>query len=84
VTVPIPHTIERMRRSKRRAPRKSDEGLHVSPAEHRSVYAASVHSIPEAVLAERDARLALDPRDLTAAFCGDPLPGYSALERGRR
>ncbi len=33
------------------------------------------------LLAERDRRLALQPRDLTAAFCGDPLPGYSALER---
>lgn len=37
---------------------------------------------PEA-LADRDYRLSLAPRDLTAAFCGDPLPGYSALERGR-
>jgi hypothetical protein len=26
-------------------------------------------------------RLALRPRDLTAAICGDPLPGYSALDR---
>lgn len=33
------------------------------------------------ILRERDRRLALPPRDLTAAFCGDPLPGYSALER---
>lgn len=32
-------------------------------------------------LAERDQRLALMPRDLTALICGDPLPGYSALER---
>lgn len=29
----------------------------------------------------RDARLAAMPRDLTAALCGDPLPGFSALER---
>lgn len=26
-------------------------------------------------------RLELRPRDLTAAICGDPLPGYSALDR---
>lgn len=33
------------------------------------------------VVEERDYRLSLAPRDLTAAFCGDPLPGYSALDR---
>lgn len=33
------------------------------------------------VLADRDLRATLVPRDLTAAFFGDPLPGYSALER---
>lgn len=32
-------------------------------------------------LAERAARLAIPPRDLTAMLCGDPRPGYSALER---
>lgn len=32
-------------------------------------------------IAERDYRAGLMPRDLTAAICGDPLPGYSALER---
>ena len=30
---------------------------------------------------ERDRRALLAPRDLTAAFFGDPLPGYSALDR---
>lgn len=33
------------------------------------------------VLAERDYRAGLTPRDLSAALMGDPLPGYSALER---
>lgn len=42
-----------------------------------------VVSVPESVLAERAARLALSPRDLTAAIAGDPLPGMSALERRR-
>ncbi len=37
---------------------------------------------PEAI-EERDRRLALAPASLTAAFCGDPLPGYSALDRAR-
>ena len=39
--------------------------------------------IPAPVLAARDARLALSPRDLTAAIAGDPLPGMSALDRRR-
>lgn len=33
------------------------------------------------VLAERDARLACDPRSLSAFRFGDPLPGYSALDK---
>lgn len=32
-------------------------------------------------MAERDYRLALPPRDLTAAIFGDPKPGFSALDR---
>jgi hypothetical protein len=31
--------------------------------------------------AQRDRKLALTPRNLTAAILGDPLPGYSALDR---
>jgi len=38
--------------------------------------------IPPSVLADRDRRLHLRPRDVSAALCGDPLPGRSALERG--
>ena len=33
-------------------------------------------------LADRDRRAKLEPRDLTAWFFGDPLPGMSALDRG--
>lgn len=40
--------------------------------------------VPDEVVAERDARKRLQPRDLTAAFFGDPLPGYSALDRRKR
>lgn len=34
-----------------------------------------------AAFTERNHRLSLAPRDLTAAIFGDPLPGYSALDR---
>lgn len=37
--------------------------------------------IPAAVLAERELRATLVPRDTTAFFLGDPLPGYSAADR---
>jgi hypothetical protein len=40
----------------------------------------SVRPCPLA-LADRDRRAELEPRDLTAAFFGDPLPGMSALDR---
>jgi hypothetical protein len=40
-----------------------------------------VENIPQEVLADRDYRADLPPRSLSAAFFGDPLPGYSALER---
>lgn len=40
-----------------------------------------VLEIPREVLAEREFRLSLSPRDLSAAIFGDPPPGYSALER---
>lgn len=36
---------------------------------------------PAHIIAERDERIKRAPRDLTAAFFGDPLPGYSALDR---
>jgi hypothetical protein len=36
---------------------------------------------PLAVLADRDHRMAIAPRDTTAAILGDPLPGLSALDR---
>lgn len=35
------------------------------------------------LLAERDERYRLSPRSLTAFLCGDPPPGYSALDRRR-
>lgn len=38
--------------------------------------------VPADVAADRDHRLAMQ-RDITSAVCGDPLPGYSALDRQR-
>lgn len=38
-------------------------------------------AVPQHVLGEREHRSWLLPRDLTAALFGDPLPGYSALDR---
>jgi hypothetical protein len=40
----------------------------------------SVRPCPLA-LADRDRRAKLEPRDLTAWFFGDPLPGMSALDQ---
>ena len=38
-------------------------------------------TVPQSVLADRERRYQLEPRDLTAAIFGDPLPGMSALDR---
>ena len=35
----------------------------------------------ESEITERNKRLAAQPRDLTAAFFGDPVPGFSARQR---
>lgn len=37
--------------------------------------------IPPHVLADRDRRLNMNPRDLSIVPLGDPLPGYSAADR---
>jgi hypothetical protein len=47
------------------------------------VLSPSVRPCPLA-LADRDRRAELEPRDLTAWFFGDPLPGMSALDRRTR
>ena len=43
-----------------------------------------VIEIPPPVLEARERRLQLDYADFTACFCGDPLPGYSALDKLKR
>ena len=52
------------------------------PGRKERVWTSDSHvTIPPGVAADRERRAALRPRDLTAAFHGDPLPGYSALDR---
>lgn len=43
--------------------------------------ATGTPQIPPQVLAERDHRLSLVPRSLSAVMFNDPLPGYSALDK---
>ncbi len=42
---------------------------------------SDVESVPQQVLADRALRQELAPRSCVAGLMGDPLPGYSALER---
>lgn len=39
---------------------------------------------PGDILAERDRRLGIPHPDFTSQFMGDPLPGYSALDKKQR
>ena len=43
--------------------------------------AAIPQDVPRDVLFDREYRRQLAPRSFTAAFCGDPLPGYAALDK---
>ena len=45
-----------------------------------SYYCKTIISSEKALI-ERDRRAKLSPRNLTAEFFGDPLPGYSALDK---
>ena len=55
---------------------RGHESAHLIPS-------PSVRPCPLA-LADHDRRAKLEPRDLTAWFFGDPLPGMSALDRRTR
>lgn len=50
-------------------PRGEDHTVHVA--------------VPTQTLADRDRRMSLEHASLTAALCGDPLPGRSALDKRR-
>lgn len=47
------------------------------------VFTPLLERAPPEVFIERERRRATAPRDLTAAFFNDPLPGFSALDRRR-
>ena len=51
-----------------------------APLEEDGVF--KIH-IPPEVLAEKAVRIELEHASVTAALCGDPLPGYSALDRAK-
>jgi hypothetical protein len=55
-----------------RPPRLGIGKVHFAPVTRLEVSAR--------VLADRDRRRELEPRDLTARLCGDPKPGLSALD----
>jgi hypothetical protein len=38
---------------------------------------------PDELIRDAERRMNLEPRDTTALICGDPKPGYSALDRAR-
>jgi len=65
-------------RLKRRAVKESIYGPDAPRAPKRQTISAYVC---ERAAADRDARKIIPPRDLSAAFFGDPLPGYSALDK---
>jgi hypothetical protein len=71
--------LEYLREKRRAASKLSDIPNREVCAPKRAVSTGPF--ISDEVLADRDARKNLAPRDLSAAFFGDPLPGYSALER---
>lgn len=56
------------------------QGRHLGPYRD-FLFTRDPRDIPPSVIDDRDRRADLAPRDLTAAFFGDPLPGRSALER---
>ena len=56
------------------------ERLQGTRGEGRRRCIPDVTHVPPEVLADRDRRMQLAPRDLTAAIMGDPLPTCSYLE----
>lgn len=71
---------DRQRRREQIKARRIANGEFQSARVHHEPPSATHRPKPEQI-AERDFRLSLPARDLTAEFFGDPKPGYSALER---
>lgn len=68
------------RKKRRMAQRLATKAEQKTPRLYRDLVIAGPKPTEQA-LTDRALRFAAAPRDFTAAFCGDPLPGYSALER---
>lgn len=68
-------------------PAEKCKSMHRSRGCSHLAVTAKIHRVedkivaPPEVIAEHTRRSSLRPRDLTAFLLGDPLPGYSALER---
>jgi hypothetical protein len=71
---------ERLSELRKRAPSSTPDG----PRKNYRTPARAVDYTPAIVFAERKARQAVEYRDLTSEFFGDPRPGYSQLDRRGR
>ena len=82
--------MEESKRQQRRANRINElrkRTLNSTPDGSRKDYRTSVRGVdctPAIVFEERKARQAVEYRDLTSEFFGDPRPGYSQLDRRGR
>lgn len=72
---------KREERSAQLRARRTRQALEQKTARVHLEVVSTAKRPPDELLTERQHRSDLKPRDLTAAFFGDPLPGYSALDR---
>ena len=70
----------RINELRKRAPSSTPDG----PRKNYRTPARAVDPTPAIVFEERKARQAVEYRDLTSEFFGDPRPGYSQLDRRGR
>ena len=70
---------ERINELRKRAPSSPPDG----PRKNYHIDTGADHT-PAIVFEERKARQAVEYRDLTSEFFGDPRPGYSQLDRRGR
>lgn len=76
-------TAEQLRARRKRNQLQRDQIVNEQSALKRAAglkYVASGRSVDEAAR-RLQAQIPEDTRDITARFCGDPLPGRSALDR---
>ena len=71
---------ERINEPRKRAPSSTPDG----PRKNYHIPTRGADHTPAIVFEERKARQAVEYRDLTSEFFGDPRPGYSQLDRRGR